>query len=184
MKVYGVISLLVTLVLPSAVVAQSTLDNQSSQRAQSIRLEQGLLNSMSIFIDNEGIIQRNESSGQAIQAYMKQNYVNKKPNVRFDYTDYYFLKKPASLLGHELKVIEEEYMAEYIGCCVSPGVGAVIRQRGSLDELKDFAIKNKCSLEPIDFDEYLKNINVKYPKALHKNYYSISCRERELNKEE
>ena len=172
MKIYGVMSVLITLLLPSAVIAQNTT------------LEQGLLTSMSVVTDSENNLHRNDSSGQAIQAYMRQNYINKKPNFRFDYTDYYLLNKPALLLGHELKVIEEEYMSAYIGCCVSPGVGAVIRQKGSLDRLKDFAKKNRCSIEPINFNDYLKDLNIRRPNAPSGNYYAISCRERELYRDD
>lgn len=172
MKIYGMMSVLITLLLPSAVIAQSTT------------LEQGLLTSMTVVTGSEGETYRSDSSGQAIQAYMRQNYINKKPNFRFDYTDYYLLNKPAQLLGHELKVIEEEYMSEYMGCCVSPGVGAVIRQKGSLDRLKDFTKRNQCSIEPVNFNDYLKKLNIRRANAPSGNYYSISCRERELYKDD
>jgi hypothetical protein len=171
MNIYGLLGLTITLLLPTIVTAQDTT------------LEQGLLQSMSIFIDSEGVVQRHESSDKAIQAYMKQNYVNKTPNFRYDYTDHYVLKKPASLLGHDLKTIEEEYMAAYVGCCVSPGVGAIIKQKGSLERLQNFAKRNRCSIEPIDFNDHLESLNVKNTRAPRGNYYSISCRERELERD-
>lgn len=168
MRIHLVFSLIITMLLPSVVMAQD------------ITLELGLLKSMSIFINDEGVVERSESSDKAIQAYMRKNYVDNTPNFRYDYTDHYFLNKPALLLGHDLKTIEEEYMAEYVGCCVSSGVGAVIKRQGSLKRVQDFAKKNRCSIEPVDFNGHLRSLNIKNPRALRGEYYSISCREREL----
>ena len=168
MNIYLAVSTIIAFSLSTTVVAQDK------------SLEQGLLTSMSIFINKEGSIERSESSGEAIQSYMTQRYIDKHPNFRYDYTDYYLLNKPALLLGHDLKVIEEEYPSQYIGCCVSPGVGAVVRQKGSLNSLQAFAQKNRCSIEPIEFNAYLKKLNFKNLTVPKGRYYSISCREREL----
>ena len=42
--------------------------------------------------------------------------------------------------------IVDEYMSEYVGCCVSEGWGAVIAKTSDLAPLKQFAKKNQCSL--------------------------------------
>ncbi|WP_201532984.1 hypothetical protein [Psychrobacter ciconiae] len=144
-------------------------------------LERGLLKSMTITIDRDGnIIRNNKYSGAAIRSYKKLNFIKNTPDLRYDYTDNYLLRKPASLLGHDLKIIEEEYMGRYIGCCVSEGVGAVIRQQDSLSRLNSFAKKNRCSIERVNFDDYLRAFGIKNPNPPRGNYYSISCRDRDL----
>jgi len=60
-------------------------------------LEVGLIDSMRL---NKITKTRLGDSGKAIQAYMREGFVNKRPNQRADYTDYYLLKKPARLMGH------------------------------------------------------------------------------------
>lgn len=80
-------------------------------------LEEGLKNAFRL---KPGTTERAGDSGKAIQAYMHEGIVNKRPNERNDYTDYYHVKKQASFMGHDLIVIEEEYMSKYMGCCVDP----------------------------------------------------------------
>ncbi|NHZ35191.1 hypothetical protein [Massilia rubra] len=119
------------------------------------------------------------SSGKAIQAYMKAGYVNQRPNGRADYTDYYLLNKPATLLGHPLVLIEEEYMTRYAGCCVSKGIGVTVGVAGSLGALKKFAAQNRCTLEEnVDPGKQLRSFGIK--NALPKGTYaSLSCRVRD-----
>ena len=71
---------------------------------------------------------------------MQAGYIDNKPNLRADYTDYYLLNKPARFMGHELVMIEEEYMSRYIGCCVSPGAGLSVKVSGSLKPLGNLPV--------------------------------------------
>lgn len=120
------------------------------------------------------------NSGKAIQAYMKAGVVAKKPTVRADYTDYYLLKKPASFMGHQLFIIEEEYMSQYIGCCVSEGVGVTVRLSGTDANLKVFAKHNGCSVEsPINITEHLDYLGIKASAPAGK-YSTLSCRDRDV----
>ncbi|TXH69828.1 MAG: hypothetical protein E6Q83_08285 [Thiothrix sp.] len=123
------------------------------------------------------------NSGKAIQAYMKANIVNKKPNIRMDYTDYYLTNKPAAFMGHYLVMIEEEYMTEYVGCCVSEGIGITVRLDGDDSDLNKFAKANGCSIEnPVDLQETLKHFTPK-PTLPAGNYTTLSCRERDVKAE-
>lgn len=120
------------------------------------------------------------NSGKAIQAYMRAGIVNKKPNIRADYTDYYLVKKPASFMGHELFMIEEEYMTQYIGCCVSEGAGITVRLKGEDSALKDFAKNNACSVESqVDMPAQLKYLGLK-AKVPAGDYTTLSCRDRDV----
>jgi hypothetical protein len=119
-------------------------------------------------------------SSIAIAAYVKAAYLNKKPNTRADYIDFYVLKRPATLLGHTLVVIEHEYMSEYIGCCASPGMGLLIKTSGSTANLEKFSKENACTFSNhVDVIERLKNYSIK-AKLAPGNYASLSCRERDV----
>lgn len=144
-------------------------------------LESGLLHAMQL---KKGTTERTGTSGQAIQAYMRAGLVGKKPNQRADYTDYYLLTTPAPFLGHELVLIEEEYITQYIGCCVSPGAGVTVKVRGSIGNLEQFARANRCTLsDHVDLAHALREVAIrnKVPKG---HYASLSCRERDAERDE
>lgn len=139
-------------------------------------LEMALIKGMQI---NPSTMQRVETdSGKAIRAYMKDGYINKKPNTRADYTDYYLLNQPATFMGHKLLVIEEEYMAAYIGCCVSPGLGVSVQLMGSSANLEKFAKENGCGFDlSKDLKADLRNKGLS-TQFLAGQYATLSCRER------
>lgn len=144
-------------------------------------LESGLLHALQL---KKGTTERTGTSGKAIGAYVRAGLLDKKPNQRYDYSDYYLLKKPATFLGHELVLIEEEYMAQYIGCCVSPGAGVTVKVHGNTQNLAQFARANRCTLtDNVDFAHELREIAIrnKVPKG---HYASLSCRERDAQQDE
>lgn len=140
-------------------------------------LENNLLSTLKLKLNEFGDIERNGNHGKAIRAYMNKGYIDKKPTVyRADYVDYYVLKKPAYVLGHELKVIEEEYMSEYVGCCVNEGVGVVLKLTGSMQKLENFAKKNKCLVEPIDYAYYYERLGIVSTIPEKGVFVEMSCR--------
>ncbi|MFX8569850.1 hypothetical protein ABTM09_20385, partial [Acinetobacter baumannii] len=67
------------------------------------------------------------------QILKQKGFLAKKPNVsRVDYNDIYKLKKPYEFMGQNVLLISDEYMSEYVGCCVSEGWGAVFKQTTNL----------------------------------------------------
>lgn len=144
-------------------------------------LEKGLTHALQL---KKGTTARVGTSGKAIQTYIREGYVGKRPDQRFDYTDYYLLKKPASFMGHELVLIEEEYITQYIGCCVSPGAGVTVKVRGSTQKLQAFAIAQRCTLtDPVDIGQLLGEVAIK-TRLPRGHYASLSCRERDAEREE
>jgi len=142
-------------------------------------LEEDLTNALRL---KPGTNERAGDSGKAIQAYMKEGVVNKKPNQRADYVDYYVVKKPASFMGHALVVIEEEYMSKYVGCCVDPGVGITVRLTGSPRNLEEFVEANKCSWDSrVDAQAALRRLGIKT--VLRQGRYAyLSCRENDTRR--
>ena len=139
-------------------------------------LETGLAQAMHL---KKGTSERVGTSGKAIQAYMQAGLIDSKPNVRADYTDYYLLNKPARFMGHELVMIEEEYMSRWIGCCVSPGAGLSVKVGGSLKALEQFATAHRCSLnDNADVQGDLAGLGIRR-KLAPGRYATLSCRERD-----
>lgn len=153
-------------------IATSPLASAQDAKA----MESGLIDALRYDAERQ---ERVAPSGPALQAYIRAGYLDAKPGARADYTDYRLLKKPATLMGHTLVVIEEEYMTAYIGCCVSEGVGVTVRLDGNAGKLKAFAKDNACSYsETDDPGAELRRFDIvnDLPKG---KYASLSCRERD-----
>jgi hypothetical protein len=121
---------------------------------------------------------REVGSGEAIGALIKSGHVKRKPFQRADYVDYWPLKKSVTFFGHKVLLLEEEYLVEFIGCCVNVGIGMVIEETGDTSELESFAKANQCRKEGEDYWKgSLENAGLK-PKAGVKYSY-ISCREKD-----
>lgn len=149
--------------------------------ADEATLEQGLLDAMRL---KPGTSERKTKSGPMIMAYVKEGYLDLKPAERADYTDYRLFKKPATLMGHTLMLIEEEYMLKHIGCCVSEGLGVTVKVAGSTEKLEKFAEQNGCSFNPsADLAAELNSMGIKtrVPKA---KYAALSCRMRDIATDE
>lgn len=141
-------------------------------------LEDALIDSMRLKHESESV-ERLGDSGKAIRAYMKAGVVNNRPNTRLDYTDYYLLNKQETFMGHQLIIIEQEYMTGYIGCCVSPGVGVTVLANGSIENMKRFAKANGCSLtEGIDIQKSVKQLGVNIGPQ-RGSFVALSCRDRD-----
>jgi hypothetical protein len=135
-------------------------------------LEAGFVRTMRLNAQRDG---RLIESGEGIRPYITAGYVRQKPELREDYTDYRVVRKPAKLFGQELVVIEEEYQLKFIGCCVSEGVGAILRVTADLAPLKEFAAANGCSLNKDDIVDRLRKLKLNAAGE----FLSVSCRERD-----
>jgi hypothetical protein len=120
------------------------------------------------------------ASEAAVEAYAAAGLINVDADGRADYTSYFVVKKRTEFMGHTLVLIEHEYMDEYVGCCVSPGMGVTVRVKGDTRSLEDFAAQNGCSFsDNTDPAAELKAFNMK--SLLFKAHYAtLSCRERDI----
>lgn len=148
----------------------ASLSLPSLAAAEANALEKG----MAAALQFDPVKEDRGDTGKAIQAYMKAGVVNKKPDLRIDYDDYYFVNKPSTFLGHELFIIQEEYMTEYAGCCVDPGASLIMRLKGKDDALQAFAKKAVCKVETINMTEKLAYLERK-ESVPPGTYVELSC---------
>jgi hypothetical protein len=169
---YNIIRIIVILILIAVPNSQAmALNNQD--------IETGLISALRL---KKGTTERVGNSGEAIQAYMRAGIVNKKPNERFDYTDYYLVNKSVKLMGHDLIVIEEEYILRYIGCCVSPGAGVTVKVTENTENLEEFARTNGCTFtDNVNLQEKLSSVGISatLPQG---RFASMSCREKDVQR--
>jgi pimeloyl-ACP methyl ester carboxylesterase len=131
---------------------------------------------------NEDKLSRVGDADAAILAYAKAGYVRSKGDGRFDYSDYHILKKALTFMGHRLVIIENEYNAGYIGCCVNSGIQITVKISGSTQSLRMFAKENHCRVktEITDLRDEFSNFpaleKIKFPRAY---YAKLGCKERD-----
>jgi tetratricopeptide (TPR) repeat protein len=142
-------------------------------------METGLINALRYDMRSST---RVGNSGDAIQVYMGEGYVSMGPNKRANYTDYYVVTRPTKFMGHDLVLIEEEYLVPpVVGCCVNPGAGVTVRVNGSTNTLQEFATYNRCSFTPhVNLLQKQRAVGIQSGVSPGE-YASLSCRERELS---
>ena len=124
-------------------------------------------------------LRRQENAGKAIRLYKAAGIIPMRPAARIDYTDYYQVRKPMTFLGNELVMIEEEYMAKFVGCCVDNGAGVFVRVTSDLARMRAFADANKCRVEEFsDERELAKGLNLPAPLRPGR-YASLRCHDRD-----
>lgn len=80
----------------------------------------------------------------AIKTLIDHGLVPAAPDRRSDYTDYRFVDGDITFLGHDVLAVTEDYLIEWIGCCVDPGIGVVLRKPADLSALIAFSEDNAC----------------------------------------
>ncbi|QTR54444.1 hypothetical protein [Thiothrix unzii] len=154
-------------------------NNISSEKkiTDNISIENQLADSISFKSNTK---EREKTSSDIIKIFKDSNVISQSPNGRVDYTDYYIIGSPAKLMGHDILLIEEEYMDENIGCCVNPGFGFSVKINGNISNLVSFAENNGCSFEEaLTLSEKLKSLDINYnlPQG---DFVYLSCRENDI----
>lgn len=83
---------------------------------------------------------------RAIKEYAQTGIFNATPDIRGDYNEYHFAKRPSFFMGYRLFMIRSEFMETYLGCCVKPAVEVAVLLDSSGDNLINFAKQNGCSI--------------------------------------
>jgi hypothetical protein len=84
-------------------------------------------------------------SGVPVRALIDAGYLRRKPEARIDYVDVRMMRKPFDFLGAQLLIVEEEYLVDYIGCCVDPGISLVLDVTSGGGNISKLATANSCS---------------------------------------
>ena len=124
--------------------------------------------------------EREKSSSDIIKIFKDSNIISQSPNSRVDYTDYYITNSPMKFIGHDIILIEEEYMDKNIGCCVNPGFGFSLKINEDISNLVNFSKNNGCSFEKnLTLSEKLKSLDINYnlPQG---DFAYLSCRENDI----
>jgi hypothetical protein len=172
----GVLGYMMGQVLRWCVCALAIFMGVSASSAQTGEISQMLYDSTAPNAANDG---RDLASGVPIRALIQAGYLRKKPEARLDYSDFRLMRKPFDFLGASLVVIEEQYMTNYIGCCVDPGIGMVFENSSGSNAMARLATANSCeySADPTTLQSIMEAVGLAGQKG---EFVYLFCGSRQL----
>lgn len=163
--------------LPSEEITKESKPSSENKTTEHTKIESQFIDGINF---KPGTKERGKTSSDIIKIFKDANVISQDPNKRLDYTDYYIANIPVNFIGHNILLIEEEYMTENIGCCVNPGFGFSVKTNGDIKNLEEFSNKNGCTLENNSaLSEKLTNLEINYDLPQGEFAY-LSCRENDI----
>lgn len=85
-----------------------------------------------------------------IRELQQHGLIDKSPQIRVDYDDYYLARKEIVFLGHRVVALRHDHFVEWIGCCSDPSLSVLFELSSSDEKLASFAKENDCEYEAGD----------------------------------
>tara|TARA_R100001039_G_C1854728_1_gene117183 strand:+ start:3073 stop:3573 length:501 start_codon:yes stop_codon:yes gene_type:complete len=108
---------------------------------------------MSILEASPENLQASSETQNALETLKQQGIINNEPDIVADYNHIYITNKPLPVLGGVLLALDHEYLEDWIGCCVNPGMALVLQVQKDRDDttaLASFAKENHCKVIPFE----------------------------------
>lgn len=122
----------------------------------------------------------------SLQKLKKDGFLDENANVQGDYYHVYFPKKEIVIFGAKLVALNHEYLTDYIGCCVNPGISVVLKKVDGFNsnEIDVFSKRNSCKINDIEKvylpDSVIKQIDIVKDKAF---LFELSCKQNDKSHE-
>jgi hypothetical protein len=118
-----------------------------------------------------------ETADDQLARLQRAGILSKNVSSRFDYVSYYKPTRLVTFYGARLMYFENEYLEQFIGCCVDDGFGLIL-QGSESKEINDFAATNGCKITIGDHVYLPFEINKEFEKQKVKieSLLEISCR--------
>lgn len=125
--------------------------------------------------------QENNNLKDFIKSLEKENIIAENKKDRFDYSDYYIFKDKYVFLDVNILVLEHEYMKDWVGCCVDPGIALYVSSEKDPIALREFSNKANCELSTsgnkiADLETVYHRSNLKRLDKKESIYY-LNCKE-------
>ncbi len=131
-------------------------------------------------------IEESMESLDSLTILKKNGVIDEKANVQGDYHHFYFPKKEIEMFGAKLVVLDHEYLADYIGCCVDPGVAVVLKKVDGFNsnEIDTFAKQNSCKINDIE-KSFIPDLVMKQLGHVNdkKYLFELSCKQNDKRHE-
>lgn len=108
---------------------------------------------MSILEASPENVQASSETQKALETLKQHNIIKNEPDIVADYNHIYIAIKQLPVLGGVLLALDHEYLENWIGCCVNPGVALILQVKKDMDDttaLASFAKENHCTVKPFE----------------------------------
>jgi len=125
-------------------------------------------------------VQKAEANLEVVTQLKQAGVFDQKPNFEGDYYHFYYPRKDIKIFGATLIAFDHEYLIEYVGCCVNPGVALILKKNELFDEkeIEGFAKANSCKVKKIHEiylpDSVVSELNITKNKS---EFVALSCKQ-------
>jgi len=98
-------------------------------------------------------VQPSLETQKALEMLKQHGIIKNEPDIVADYNHIYIANKQLPVLGGVLLALDHEYLEDWIGCCVNPGVALALKVKKDKDDssaLASFAKENHCNVMPFE----------------------------------
>nr|WP_320166027.1 hypothetical protein [uncultured Methylophaga sp.] len=98
-------------------------------------------------------VQPSLETQKALEMLKQHGIIKNEPDIVADYNHIYIANKQLPVLGGVLLALDHEYLEDWIGCCVNPGVALALQVKKDKDDssaLASFAKENHCKVMPLE----------------------------------
>lgn len=100
-----------------------------------------------------GNVQPSLEAQKALEMLKQHGIIKNEPDIVADYNHIYIANKQLPVLGGMLLALDHEYLEDWIGCCVNPGVALALqvkKDKHDSSALVSFAKENHCTVKPFE----------------------------------
>ena len=98
-------------------------------------------------------VQPSSETQKALETLKQHDIIKNEPDIVADYNHIYIANKQLPVLGGMLLALDHEYLEDWIGCCVNPGVALALqvkKDKHDSSALVSFARENHCTVKPFE----------------------------------
>lgn len=132
-------------------------------------------------------IQQASENLKELDTLKKLGVINATPDLIADYNHIYIAKKQVPVLSGTFLALDHEFLDNYIGCCVNPGVAVVLhmeKEGADLSAVDQFAKENVCTVTPFELSPMTKEVEEAiFHNFKKENIVVLSCKLRDRIKD-
>lgn len=125
-------------------------------------------------------VQPSSETQKALETLKQHDIIKNEPDIVADYNHIYIANKQLPVLGGMLLALDHEYLEDWIGCCVNPGVALALqvkKDKHDSSALVSFARENHCTVKPFEQSFMTKDLKeAPFDHLKKEDIWVLSCK--------